>query len=354
MALSLSMIDLTKQEIPPNQQLVARNKWPIIGEKRPANSDQPWSLTFAGLAENPQQFSLQDIGRMQQTTIRMDIHCVTRWSRQDVRFTGVLLADLLDQVRIRQEAKFLSFVSRSTRNHSSSLSIETALAQQTLIATHVDDEALEVDHGGPIRNIVPGRYFYKSVKWLQEIELLAEDRLGYWEAETGYHNHADPWLEERYMSPTIDRRTALKLIETRDFSGHDLRSINAENRDLAGLKALAALLRDANFRGANLTGADFSDANLANAHLQQANLTGAKLIGTDLEGANLCGADLRHADLSGCSLIGASFSQTLSDGTRQHAVIDSTTVLPEESLSSLTSEQFDFVSARIQIAPQDY
>src|SRR3546814_20925836 len=48
--------------------------------------------------------------------------------------------------------------------------------------------------------VVPGRYFYKSVKWLERVEALAEDRLGYWEAETGYHNNADPWPAVEYRA----------------------------------------------------------------------------------------------------------------------------------------------------------
>ena len=121
-------------------------------------------------------------------------------------------------------------------------------------------------HGGPIRNIVPRKYFYKSVKWLEKIELLSEDRLGYWEADTGYHNLADPWKEQRYMASTIDRRTAAKLIESKDFSNRDLRSIDASNRNLDGLNASGASLRDASFEQCSLVGADFSNANLSNAN----------------------------------------------------------------------------------------
>ena len=338
------MIDVTQKEIPPGQQLVARDKWPIIGEQQPAESDRPWQLTLCGQVDKERTFSLSDINGMQKTSLRMDIHCVTRWSRQGVTFTGVLLKDLLEDVGYDPAANYLSFVARSSRKHSTSLPLTTAIEKQTLIATHVDGEPLAIDHGGPIRNIVPGRYFYKSVKWLENIELLVEDRLGFWEAETGYHNNADPWLEERYMAPTIDRRTCIKLIESRDFSDRDLRSIDASKRDLCGLNAVKSLLRDADFRKSNLEKADFSKANLSNAHLEQANLQHVKFVGTDLEGANLSGADLRHADLTGCSLIGSSFFQTLPNGSRLEAIIDSTTVIPADLLTPLTPEQLEFVS----------
>lgn len=337
------MIDLTTEKIPSGQQLIAADKWPIIGEKRPADSDAPWQLTFSGLLNEPTTFSKTDLAELPQTTLKMDIHCVTRWSKQQMEFTGVLLSDLLDKVGVQPEAKFLSLIARSERRHSTSLPIETACKLQTIIALQVNGQELDQQHGGPIRNIVPGRYFYKSVKWLQEVELLAEDRLGFWEAETGYHNNADPWLEERYMAPTIDRRTAIKLIESRDFSDKDLRSIDASKRDLAGLKAVKSLLRDANFRKSNLSQADFTDANLANAHLEECDLRGVKFLRTDLEGANLSGADLRQTDFTDCSLIGCSFTETHSDGTELSSIIDESTVLPDAVLEPLTETQLAFI-----------
>ena len=341
-------IDLTQEKIPPGQQLVARDKWPIIGEHKPANSTQPWQLTFSGLVKNSITFTAQDLQALPQTSIHMDIHCVTRWSRQKMTFTGVLLSDLLEKAIPDSSAAYLSFISRSERKHSTSLPLQTAMELQTLIANQVDGQPLHLDHGGPIRNIVPGRYFYKSVKWLEEIELLSEDRLGFWEAETGYHNNADYWLEERYMAPTIDRRTAIKLIESRDFSGKDLRSIDASKRDLGGLKAVESLLRDADFRKSNLENADFTDANLSNAHLENSDLRGVIFTRTDLEGANLSGADLRGAQFDGCSLIGSSFCETRQDGSIAGAKFDGSTQIDESLLQPLTSEQIEYVKSQLK------
>ena len=58
-------------------------------------------------------------------------------------------------------------------------------------------QPLEQEHGGPVRLVVPHLYFWKSAKWLQSIEFLAEDAPGYWEVR-GYHNRGDPWAEQRY------------------------------------------------------------------------------------------------------------------------------------------------------------
>jgi DMSO/TMAO reductase YedYZ molybdopterin-dependent catalytic subunit len=334
------MQELTK--IPPGQQVVASNKWPVIGERETAiNSEATWTLSLDGKIDAPVTFSLEQLGQMQQTEMVVDIHCVTRWSKLDVPFKGVSLKSLLQQVSIHSDAKFISFVSRSPRRHSTSLPIDVALQHECLIALEAEGKPLEFGHGGPIRNIVPRKYFYKSVKWLERIELLSEDRLGYWEADAGYHNLADPWKEQRYMAATIDRRTAAKLIESKDFSGRDLRSIDASNRNLNGLNAVGSKLRDASFDNCSLIGADFSGANLSNASLVGANLSDAKFTGGDVEGADFSGADLSGVDLSECSLIGASF---INGSPEKQANIKATS-FSRRQLESLSQTQREFVES---------
>lgn len=337
------MTTTRENRIPPGQQLVAPGKWPIIGERLPTETDTPWSLTIKGEVDTPISLSLEQLSAFPQTTQTMDIHCVTRWSMLDTTFSGVLLKDLLSSTGIKPNARFVSFQARSKRKHSSSLILETAIDLNTLIATGVNGEPIDTSHGGPIRNIVESRYFYKSVKWLEQIELLSTDRLGFWEAESGYHNEADPWQEQRYMAPTIDRRTSLQLIETRDFSYRELRSIDASQRNLAGLNANNASLRDANFSGTDLSNADFTNANLSNAHFHNANLSNAVFLNADLEGADFSGADLRGANFTGSSLIGASFISSQHGGT-SGAQIDKTTQLPPAAIAPLFPEQLHYVN----------
>ena len=335
------------RRLPPGQQLVARDKWPIIGERSPAQN-LPDTLTIRGLVRQPKTWSLLELAQLTQTTATMDIHCVTRWSKFDVTFQGVLLRDLLEQTGIDPSVRFVSFNSHSVRKHSSTLPLSDAIQLETLIATRVDARPLELDHGGPIRSIVPRRYFYKSVKWLVEIELLAEDRLGFWEAESGYHNEADPWREQRYMAPTLDRRTAGILIESRDFSRCDLRSIDCSRRNLTGLNAANALLRNADFRMAKLNDSNFNNANLSNAHFENADLRNADFSQSDLEGANFSGADLRGANFTNSSLFGASFFQ-VGGGQGTSALFDHKTVIPQNCLMPLTPEQLEFVRQAIAI-----
>jgi Oxidoreductase molybdopterin binding domain/Pentapeptide repeats (8 copies) len=241
-------------------------------------------------------------------------------------------------------ARFVSFSARSERNHSTSLVLSEAIELGTLIALDCEGEPLSAEHGGPVRVIVPGRYFYKSLKWLAGVELLAEDRLGYWEATAGYHNHADPWREERYIAPGLSKQQAATVLASRDWSGRNLLSIDAAGRQLRGLVAHRALLRNANFRRCDLREARFREANLSNAHFQGADLRGASFTNADCEGANFSGADLRGADFGGASLFGASFCSEADAGEPAAVTqLDSTTRIDSAAIEQLTPQQQEFV-----------
>ena len=81
--------------------------------------------------------------------------------------------------------------------YSTNLPFEELLEYDVLLAYKFNDMPLDPDHGGPMRMLVPKLYFWKSAKWLNGLEFMAADRPGFWEGY-GYHNHGDPWLEERF------------------------------------------------------------------------------------------------------------------------------------------------------------
>lgn len=338
--------------LPPNQSLVAPGRWPIVGEREsdPGRAGEPWTLTLDGSVRAPRTWSLEELEAIGGEEFTLDIHCVTRWSRLDARFRGVTLRALLDAVGGPADgAGFVRFAARSARGHDTTLPLADALelgGTGVLIVTHADGEPLEPIHGGPVRSVTPGRYFYKSIKWLERIELLTEDRLGWWEANAGYHHRAEPWAEERYLAPDLDRRTVARVMESRDMSGLDLRSISAEGRELSGLVAVDAALRDADFRRANLQRADFSRANLSNARLGGADLRGATFAHADLEGADFRGADLRGADLRVLSLFGASFGPEPGERGEPARFDDQTTWDPTK-VDALTPAQRRWVDAAI-------
>ena len=326
-------------DLPPGQQLAAPGKWPFVGERHPADSAEPWSVEICGLVDRPTRLSLDDLRRLPLVEAQVDIHCVTRWSKLGMGFGGVMLRSLLDLARCQPAARFVSFVARSPREHSTSLVLDEALQLGTLIAVTAGGQPLPSEHGGPVRSVVPGRYFYKSLKWLQRIELLADDRLGYWEAVAGYHNHADPWKEERFIASSITRQQAAELLASRVFKG-DLRGIDARGRDLSNLRAAGALLRDANFREATLLAADFRGANLSIARFQRADLRQASFRNADVEGVDFCGANLAGADFRGATLFGSTFVDEVAGLA---AKIDATTQFDQDSLEELAPLQADFI-----------
>jgi DMSO/TMAO reductase YedYZ molybdopterin-dependent catalytic subunit len=328
-----------EKTLPPNQRLAAPGRWPTVGEKqpKPLPHGEPWRVSVGGLVASPRTWTLDEIRAMQRVELVVDIHCVTRWSKPGAHFSGVPLGRLLDECRPLPEARFLSFVARSQRNHSTSLPLEYALRSGALVALEYEGEPLEEEHGGPVRLVVPGRYFYKSLKWLERVEVVAEDRLGYWEKEAGYHNEADPWREQRYIASSVDRKTLGEALSTKDFSGKDFLSLDATGLELAGLNAERALLRNADFRGVNLERARFDHANLSNAHFEGARLCRASFVGADVEGADFRRADLRGADFTGASMFGTTFCDE--PDFSSPAIIDNTTIMDEESVSKLLPRQ---------------
>ncbi len=338
-----------EERLPPNQQLLKGDRWPVVGQSADEVTSLPvdteWSVSVAGLVESPRHFSLHELRELGLESRRLDIHCVTRWSRYDMDFAGVPLSRMLEQCNPTADARYVSFSARTERSHSSSMPLGLALELGAFLAVEYDGQPLPAEHGGPVRVVMPGKYFYKSVKWVERIELLANDRLGYWESDAGYHNEADPWKEQRYIAASISKQEAAKLIESRDFRGRDLLGLSAADRDLVGLQAQDVLLRDADFRRANLQGADFAGANLSNGHFQDAQLSGASFAGADLDGADFSGADLRGCNLNVGSMFGTTFQSVDSAGALRAARIDSGTSIDESKLGGLTDEQREFLVA---------
>ena len=341
------MNDPKSSRLPPRQQLVKADKWPLVGELPPSDWDRPWTLSIEGGCSAPRTWSLTELQQGFKIDQTLDIHCVTRWSKFDMKVTGVPLLRLMKEVRPNSDIKFASFVARSDRNHSTSLSLKDIQRIQPMVAWEVDGVPLTKEHGGPLRLITPGKYFYKSLKWLERIELLVQDRLGYWERESGYHNHADPWKEERYIASQLSKKEVSTLIQNLDITQQKLLGFDVQDRRLDGLKAQGSKLRDSNFRSASLIRADFRSANLSNANLAHADLTGAKFDDADLEGADFCGANLSDASFRNASLFGATF---IDEQNQQAAKFSSENPLTSKQISMLTDEQQAYFRKRFHVS----
>ncbi len=333
--------------LPPGQQLVAAGKWPLVGERAPLSPDEPWHVEITGEVRCPLRLSLEELRALPQHERAVDIHCVTRWSKLGVPFRGIPLAELTGAAAPTNAARYIAFVAHSARQHSTSLPLDEALSLETLVALEVDGRPLPLEHGGPARVVVSGRYFYKSLKWLTRIELLAEDRLGYWEAAAGYHNTADPWREQRFIASGISKAEAHMLLADRDLRERDLMGLAAAGRNLAGLRADRALLRNADFRECQLAGASFDGANLSNAHFERACLQGASFRGADLEGANFSGANLRGACLLADSIVAASFVRP--ESAEAGALCDAGTQVSQDLFEQLTPDQQAYLRGALHL-----
>lgn len=183
-----------RNRLPPGQKLT--EGWPVLSYGATPKIDlATWRFTVGGLVEQPREFTWDEFMALPQSTVRCDIHCVTRWSKFDTEWEGVLLNDLAAIVKPRPEAKAVLAVCYG--GYSTNLRIDDATRDDVLLAHSQGGRPLDPDHGGPLRLVVPHLYFWKSAKWIRGLTFLDRERPGFWE-QYGYHMRGDPWQEERY------------------------------------------------------------------------------------------------------------------------------------------------------------
>jgi len=161
----------------------------------PEVSKANWKLRIYGLVENELNLDWEAFQQLPQTTSVSDFHCVTRWSRLDMDWVGVKAQHLLMLAAPLKTAKFVTL--HGYDGYTTNLDLAALLDDDVMVAHSALGYPLTTAHGGPVRMIVPKRYAWKGPKWLKAIELHEFDRPGFWEVR-GYHNEADPWLEQRF------------------------------------------------------------------------------------------------------------------------------------------------------------
>jgi DMSO/TMAO reductase YedYZ molybdopterin-dependent catalytic subunit len=181
--------------LPPGQYLTA--KWPVLhaGSAARYNGLATWTFRVFGEVENELELSWDELNALPRSSNTQDIHCVTRWSRFDTEFEGVHWRELAKLAQPKPTARFV--IAHAEAGFTANVPISFLEDDNALLATHADGAPLEPDHGYPLRLVIPGKYFWKSAKWLRGIELSSIDKPGFWE-RYGYNNDADPWKEERY------------------------------------------------------------------------------------------------------------------------------------------------------------
>jgi DMSO/TMAO reductase YedYZ molybdopterin-dependent catalytic subunit len=192
-----------KNRVPPGQRLTDR--WPVlhygpVPRFDPAN----WSFRIWGLAKPELVLGYEEFTALPHVKVFSDIHCVTTWSRLDNLWEGVSTSAIKDLTTLLPEARFV--VVHAYGGFTTNLTLDDFFQPDVLFAMQHDPrrggaehqlQPITPEHGGPVRLVVPRLYFWKSAKWVTGIQFTAKDMPGFWETR-GYHNHGDPWTEERY------------------------------------------------------------------------------------------------------------------------------------------------------------
>lgn len=183
-----------QERLPPGQSLT--QKWPVLHFGAvPRFNPATWDFNIWGLVTQPKRFTWDEFSSLPTTTQVSDMHCVTRWSKLDSTFEGIPVAEVMKRVELLPEANFVMV--HADPGYTTNLPLEDFLDDDVMFVLKYEGRPLEPEHGYPVRLLVPKLYLWKSAKWVRGLEFMAQDRPGFWE-QYGYHNHGDPWTEERF------------------------------------------------------------------------------------------------------------------------------------------------------------
>ena len=180
--------------LPPGQSLTL--KWPVLHEGTvPRFDPKTWDFRVTGLVNKPLRLTWDEFTRLPMKAVTADMHCVTRWSRFDVRWEGVPFTEVMKLIEAKPEAKYVIVL--ADQGYTANVPLENLMHPTTLFALKHNGEPLPPEHGYPVRLVVPELYAWKSVKWVRGLEFMAKDAPGFWE-QNGYHIYGDPFKEQRF------------------------------------------------------------------------------------------------------------------------------------------------------------
>jgi len=189
-----------EERLPPGQRAIERIlRWgedhPSISGFIPSIDLKTWTLTIDGEVERPLKLSWDEFAKLPMITSVSDFHCVEGWSVFGCRWDGVLFRTVLDLVKSKISARYVTFECEDS--YTTSLSIEELLGDNVLLACKLDGKVLEQGLGFPVRLVVPDKYAYKSALWVRRIIFTIQKELGFWE-KRGYSDTADVWKNDRF------------------------------------------------------------------------------------------------------------------------------------------------------------
>ena len=182
-------------QVPPDQTVT--KKWPVLDLGiQPVVARDEWALKIDGLVKKEINISWDSfLTDFEQINDQSDFHCVTGWSKLNVSWQGVRFADIAASVEPADNAQFV--MCYGADGYTVNLPLEEALKPDVLIVYEAEGKPLAREHGGPVRMVTPQLWAWKGAKWINRIEFMENDCLGFWELR-GYSNTAYPWRNDRY------------------------------------------------------------------------------------------------------------------------------------------------------------
>jgi DMSO/TMAO reductase YedYZ molybdopterin-dependent catalytic subunit len=185
-----------KERVPPGQ--FETNEFPVLSAgPTPRTSLERWDFSIYGEITEELKWSWDEFQKLPRETVKVDIHCVTKWSKLDTVWTGVSVDTLLERIDLDAQPAVGYLIAFCDGGYTTNLPLADVRRGKASIAYEYDGLPLAPEHGGPARLLVPHLYFWKSAKWVRGFKLITDNRPGFWES-AGYHNYGDPWKEQRY------------------------------------------------------------------------------------------------------------------------------------------------------------
>ena len=182
-----------RPRLPPGQRVIQALR-PMGGDEGDGDV-RKFKLRVHGLVRAPFEVDYAGLLALPQVQKEADVHCVTGWSMLGGLWKGVQIATLAEKAQVKPEARFVIF--EAAHGYTANAPMKEATADTAMVTYRLNGKPLALQHGAPVRGLVPDLYFWKSAKWITGIKFVRADEPGYWEVR-GYNNHADPWKEERY------------------------------------------------------------------------------------------------------------------------------------------------------------
>lgn len=182
-----------RRRLPPGQKVIKELR--PMGGQAGSSRTKDFSLRVYGECEKPFTLDFNQLLALPQVDVAADVHCVTGWSVIGSIYSGVRISTLAEMARATRDARHIVF--EAAHGYTANVRFKEGTLPNCLVAHRINDKPIARSHGAPVRSLVPDLYFWKSAKWLTGIRFVKRDEPGFWETR-GYHNHADPWLEERY------------------------------------------------------------------------------------------------------------------------------------------------------------